>query len=68
LEKTYTLLDDILALPYPGDQLSSIDERTRKSLHSDNGGTGGDVLDETAVEGSSGEIRVVLLGKSWRGG
>jgi hypothetical protein len=54
LQETYTLLDNVLALPYPENQLDSNDERKRKSLHGNDRGTGGDVLDETAVERSSG--------------
>jgi hypothetical protein len=38
------------------------------SLHGDNGGAGGDVLDETAVEGSRRKVRVVLASESGGGG
>lgn len=37
-------------------------------LHRNDGGTRGDVLDETAVERPRGEVGVVLLGESGRGG
>lgn len=36
----------------------------RGNSHSDDRGAGGDVLDETSVERSRGEVDVVLLGQS----
>lgn len=45
----------------------TLDEAAR-SIHGDDGGTRGDVLDETAVEGPRREVRVVLAGKSRGGG
>jgi len=64
---TYALLDDVLAFPDPVDQLAPR-ERQEESLHGDDGGAGGDVLDEATVEGSRREVRVVLASESGGGG
>lgn len=60
---TYTLSDDIFAFPDPKASSAWITTRDM-DLHGDDGRAGGDVLDESGVERSRGEVDVVLLGQS----
>lgn len=62
-----TLLDDILAFPDPTRSVPDRQyPRFESHIHGDDWGTRGDVLDETTVERSSRQVRVVLLGQSGR--